>query len=205
MDVLEAIRNRRTIGLSHGEVSPEILRELVEAATWAPNHKLTEPWRFTILTGDARAQLGRVWAETAAQSVEPDARERFIAAEARKPLRAPTLVIVSTRTDANPVCAEEDLTATAAAVQNLLLAAHAKGLSAAWKTGKIIYDAGVKSFLGLAPDDRIVAIVYLGTTADDEAPVRRRDVDGVMHYIDGARFAATIPAAAVAESSAAWD
>jgi nitroreductase len=99
-------------------------------------------------------------------------------------LRAPTLIVVSTCTDTDPVRAQEDLTATAAAVQNMLLAAHAKGLSAAWKTGKIIYDPDVKAFLGLQIDDRIVAIVYLGAAARETATVRARDVDGCVHWLE---------------------
>jgi nitroreductase len=183
MDVLEAIRSRRSIGRSQGEVPTETIRELVEAATWAPNHKLTEPWRFTVLRGEARFELGKLWAERAAAEIASEQREKFIEGEARKPLRAPTLIVVSTRTDENPVRAEEDLTATAAAVQNLLLAAHAKGLGAAWKTGKMIYDPDVKRFLGLDPADRIVAVVYLGTEPREEAAPRPRDVDGVIRWV----------------------
>jgi nitroreductase len=93
------------------------------------------------------------------------------------------LIVVSVRTDENRVRAEEDLTATAAAVQNLLLAAHAKGFGAAWKTGKMIYDAEVKRFLGLDPNDRIVAVVYLGTEPGEEAAPRTREVDGVIRWL----------------------
>jgi nitroreductase len=84
------------------------------------------------------------------------------------------------------VTAEEDLTATAAAVQNLLLAAHAKGLSAAWKTGKIVYNPAVKRFLGLDPSDRIVAMVYLGAVAREEPAPRRRDVESTIAWLDEA-------------------
>ena len=92
--------------------------------------------------------------------------------------------MVSVRTDDNAVRAEEDLTATAAAVQNLLLAAHAKGLSAAWKTGKIVYNAAVKHFLGLEPSDRIVAVVYLGAVAREEPAPRPRDVESTIAWLD---------------------
>jgi nitroreductase len=183
MDIIDAIRARRTIGKSSGEVARDTVLELIEAATWAPNHKLTQPWRFTVVDGSAREELGRIWARRASAVVEASARAAFIAGESAKPLRAPTLVVVSVRTDANPVTAEEDFAATAAAVQNLLLAAHAKGLSAAWKTGKMIYDVVVKSFLSLDPPDRIVAIVYLGATALEEAAPRERDTHNCVHWI----------------------
>jgi len=165
MDTLEAIRTRRTVGKSTGDVPRETITELIEAAVWAPNHKLTQPWRFTVVTGAARERLGEVWAREAAANADPAARAAVLEGEAKKPLRAPALIVVSVRTDANPVMAEEDLAATAAAVQNLLLAAHAKGLSAAWKTGKIVHNAEVKRFLGVEPSDRVIAVVYLGAVS----------------------------------------
>jgi nitroreductase len=186
MELLEAIKTRRTIGKSEGDVPRETILELIEAATWAPNHKMTQPWRFTVLTGSARAELGRVWAESAGASVPADQRDAFIAGEAKKPLRSPVVVVVSLRTDPNPIMAEEDMTATAAAVQNLLLAAHAKGLAAGWKSGNICYSLEVKQFLGLDPTDRIIALVYLGATAAEEPKLKPRDVLSVIAWMGDA-------------------
>lgn len=184
MNVMEAIRNRRTIGKSAGDIPRETIRELIEAAVWAPNHKLTQPWKFNVLTGAARERLGAVWGAAAAAKADPAAAASVRDGEAKKPLRAPAIVVVSTRTDPNPMTAEEDLTATAAAVQNMLLAAHAKGLSAAWKTGKIVYSSEVKAFLGLDSSDRIVAFVYLGAEAREEPLPRDRDIDGTITWMD---------------------
>lgn len=184
MDILDIIRARRTIGKSTGDVPRETIYELIEAATWAPNHKLTQPWRFTVVDGPARERLGRIWALRAADSIEESARAAFIEGEAAKLLRAPTVIVVSTCTSSDPVRAEEDLTATAAAVQNMLLAAEAKGLSAAWKTGKIIYDPSVKAFLGLQSDDRIVAMVYIGAVALENVAPRDRNVAGCVHWLE---------------------
>jgi nitroreductase len=184
METFEAIRTRRTVGKSTGDVPRETIRELIEAATWAPNHKLTQPWRFSVLTGPARERLGEVWGREAAAAADPAARAAVYEGESKKPLRAPVVIVVSVRTDDNAVRAEEDLTATAAAVQNLLLAAHAKGLSAAWKTGKIVYNAAVKRFLGLDLSDRIVAVVYLGAVAREEPAPRPRDVESTIAWLD---------------------
>src|ERR1700729_1839051 len=157
MDTLEAIRTRRTVGKSTGDVPRETIAELIEAATWAPNHKLTEPWHFTVVAGAARERLGEVWGREASADAAPDKRDAIFAGEAKKPLRSPVLIVVSVRTDANQVTADEDLAAAAAAVQNLLLAAHAKGLSAAWKTGKMVSNPAVKQFLGIEPTERVIA------------------------------------------------
>jgi nitroreductase len=183
METLEAIRTRRTVGKSTGDVPRETITELIEAATWAPNHKLTQPWRFTVLTGSSREKLGEIWGREAAAKADADKRDAVMEGEAKKPLRAPCVIVVSVRTDANPVTAEEDLTATAAAVQNLLLAAHAKGLSAAWKTGKIVYNAAVKRFLGLDESDRVIAFVYLGAVAKEEALPRDRNVASTITWL----------------------
>jgi nitroreductase len=189
METLEAIRTRRTIGKSTGEVPRETITELIEAATWAPNHKLTQPWRFTVVAGAARQKLGEVWGREAAAKVEPGIRDAILEGEAKKLHRAPTLIVVSTRTDPNPVMAEEDLIATAAATQNLLLAAHAKGLSAAWKTGKMVHSAEAKRFLGLDESDRVIAIVYLGAVGTEEAAVRERGVASAITWVDDAAVA----------------
>jgi len=183
MELLEAIKTRRTIGKSTGELSREAIAELLEAAVWAPNHKMTQPWRFSVLSGDARAQLGQIWAKAAGSNVALEQRETYMAGEAKKLLRAPHVIVVSVRTDENPIMAEEDLTATAAAVQNLLLAAHAKGYAAAWKSGKICYSGEVKRFLGLDPADRIIALVYLGAVGTEEPQLKPRDITGAISWI----------------------
>lgn len=184
INVIDAIRTRRTFGKISGELSRETIRELVELAILAPNHRMTEPWRFTVVTGTARERLGRFWAERAAANIEPAARAAFIEGESKKPLRAPTLIIVSTRTDSNPEIAEEDFAATAAAIQNLLIAAQSKGIYTGWKTGKMVHDPEVKRFLGLDPADRIVGTIYMGTEPLDEPKQRPRKLDEVINWVD---------------------
>lgn len=188
MDVIETIRARRTVGKIDGEIPRETIQELIEVATWAPNHRMTEPWTFTVITGTARERLGQFWAERAGQKIDEKARAAFIAGEAKKPLRAPTLIIVSTRTDANPEIAEEDFAATAAALQNLLLAAQSKGIYTGWKTGKMVHDDEVKRYLGLDPSDRIVGTVYMGTQALEEPKERPRKTDGIINWMTDAEL-----------------
>jgi nitroreductase len=190
MDVFDAIRSRHTFGVIQGEIPKETIRELIELATLAPNHRMTEPWRFTVVTGTARERLGRFWAERAGASIDEKARAAFIEGEAKKPLRAPTLVIVSTRTDANPEIAEEDFAATCAAVQNLLLAAQSKGIYSGWKTGKMVHDPEVKRFLGLDPADRIVGTLYMGTQTEEAPKTRPRKLDDVITWMNDAELAA---------------
>ena len=185
MDVLEALRTRRSIGKLSGDVSPADVCTIVEAGLYAPNHKLTEPWRFTILRGDARLRLGQAWAAREAErtSLQGPEREAYLNREAQRPLRAPVLVVVSTRTSDDAEVALEDFAATAAAVQNMLLAAHGLGLGAIWRTGTMAYDTATIRFLELEPSDRIVAIVYVGQPAMEPPRTRPRELSSVVREL----------------------
>ena len=169
MDVLEAIRTRRMIGAFAPEPPPRAaIERLVQAAVWAPNHHLTEPWRFHVLVGPAREALaGAVaeWLRGPERPVEnPEGEARAMRA---KLLRSPAIVIVTQARDiqADDVRDLEDYAACACATHNLLLAAHAEGLAAKWSTGKLARFPAVKQFLGISPEDRVVGFVYLGYAA----------------------------------------
>jgi nitroreductase len=183
---MEAVRERRSIGKLGGEVKDEQIRQLVEAALWAPNHKLTNPWTFTVLRGAARARLGAFWAELLRDAPLPPGveREAFLSKEARKPERAPVVLVVSTRTDSDPVRALEDFAAASAAIQNLLLAAHAAGLGAIWRTGGMAYRSEINEHLGLSPSDRIVGFVYVGEPGMPAPSSRPREVEKYLRVVE---------------------
>ena len=144
MDVREAIRTRRSIGKVKSDPIPkETIEMILEAAIWAPNHKLTEPWQFFVMSGEGRERLGDAFARiTLADLVHPDSPENMVKAEdARKrALRAPVIigaaVIPSDRKDVLEI---EEYAAVNAAVQNMLLTIHALGLGAVWRTGAPCY------------------------------------------------------------------
>jgi nitroreductase len=118
MEVEQAIRTRRTHKVFAAEPVPrELLDELFELARWAPNHHLTNPWRFRVLGPEALERLK--------QAAGPEA--------AGKLDRAPTLVAVTAVRSDDPLGDEEDLLATASATYALLLAAHARGLAGYWR------------------------------------------------------------------------
>src|SRR4051812_12135240 len=99
MDVLEAIRTRRTAGKIRPEVPPrEAIEELLEAATWAPNHRLNEPWRFFVLAGDERRQFGELMAADACQNLDdpsgPKARD-IVESQMKKATRSPVIIAVA--------------------------------------------------------------------------------------------------------------
>lgn len=169
MDVLTAIRTRRSVSKVTGVCPPrEVVEEILDAATWAPNHRVTEPWRFFVLAGEERARLGEVIAHSRTVNIAPDDpvyKTEFDRAR-QKALRSPVIITVAVvPSDAPKVVEIEEIEAGAAAVQNLLLAAHARGLGAIWRTGDPAYDPAVKAFFGLPESAHILGFVYLGYAA----------------------------------------
>jgi nitroreductase len=156
-----------------------LIREIIEAGTWAPNHKQTEPWRFVVLSGDARSQLGDAMGRAAARGIEDsEAAVSAYAKAASKPLRAPYVIAVYAVP--NPVVPEvEEIAATAAAAQNMLLAAHALGLAAMWRTGDLVFSPEVREFLQMPEEAHILGTIYVGYP-NMAPPVRqRRSIDEV--------------------------
>ncbi len=183
--VFAALRARR----SNGRVKPDpvpraLVERVIEAATWAPNHHRTEPWRFVVLTGAARNRLGEVMAASLVARLDDPTDERAatrLEKERNKPLRAPVLIAVAALPAPAPRAVEvEEVAAVAAAVQNMLLAAEALGLAAIWRTGDAAYDPAVKAFLGLPDDAHLLAIVYLGYPEYRPSDEQERPGDATM-------------------------
>jgi len=163
MDVFEAIHNRH----SQGKVKPdplprELIEKLLDAAVQAPNHYKVRPWRFVVLTGDGLKKLGDVMAASQLKRHPDFPSEAFDSCRAL-PLRAPVVIAVGVEKPSEPKVLEiENICAAAAACENLLLAAHAIGLGAKWRTSEWARDPLVKEFLGFSADQHIVAFLYIG-------------------------------------------
>jgi nitroreductase len=174
--VLAAIQSRRSIGRVTDEVPPrELIERVLEAGRWAPSHHLTEPWRFFVLEGAAREAFGAVMGQVAAAGIA-DAEEARLAFEraAAKPLRAPYVIAVAVEpAEAPNVFEVEEIAAVAAAAQNMLLATHALGLAAMWRTGAVAYEPAIREFFGLSPRATVLGFLYVGFAAMP-APARER-------------------------------
>ena len=163
MDTLEAIQTRHSIAKVKPEAVPRAtIEKLLHAAVQAPNHYRVRPWRFVVLTGKSRQALGEVLAQ-AQKKQNPELPEAGMEIERTKPLRAPVLIAVGVDKPADPRVLEiENICAVAAAVENLLVAAHAEGLGAMWRTGSAARDPEVKRFLGFTADQELISFVYIG-------------------------------------------
>lgn len=142
---------------------------MLEAATHAPNHHKVEPWKFVVLAGKAREELGAIMSESLAARLEEttsDKAQALLNKERNKLLQSPVVIAVAAEYPQQPKVLEiENIEAVATAVQNMLLVAEEMGLACKWRTGDAAYDPRVKQWLGLAPDDHIVAFVYVGFPA----------------------------------------
>lgn len=185
MDVFEAIFQRQSIGKVRPDPVPrELIERLLSSAVQAPNHYKVRPWRFIVLTGDARKRLGEVMARSLEQRL-PGVIEEALAVERAKPLRAPVIIAVGVEKPDDPRVLEiENVCAAAAAVENLLLAATALGLGAKWRTGKPAEDPAVKAFLGLEPDQHLIGLIYLGYPEGEHISLSRPSYEDRVTWME---------------------
>jgi nitroreductase len=163
MDAYETIA-KRVSPVEIGEPAPdeETERKIVAAALRAPDHGRLRPWRFLSIRGEGRRALGDAFA-AALKGRDPNATPDAVELERQKPLRGPLLIVAVARIDeTSRIPAVEQLLSAGAAAQNIVLASHALGFGAMWKTGPAAYDAGVKAALGLEPSEAIVGLIYIG-------------------------------------------
>ena len=183
MDVIRAIETRQSIGrVKQDPVPRELIERILESAVHAPNHRLTEPWRFHVFTGRGRGELARVRAEIARLQAEAEGEDEEMAAgritrERKKAFRAPVVIAVICEAGRDDVETLENYAACAAAVQNMQLTAHALGLATMWRTGAVTYHDHMREFFGLKGDDRVVAHLYVGYPDMGERPRKRVPVD----------------------------
>lgn len=158
MELDDAIRTRRTHKVYGAEAVPrETLEELLELARWAPNHNLTNPWRFRVLGPDSLTELKRAAGPEAAPKLD----------------RAPTLVVASQVRSDDAQQDEEDLCAVSAAIAYVLLGAHARGLAGYWRTPEVLRSAEGRAAVGIPDDERVLGLIHLGPPRQDKEPPER--------------------------------
>lgn len=163
MDAIEALQKRVSVPRLGGDAPNAVTREQIfKAALRAPDHAQLKPWRFLQIEDDGRDHLGDLFAR-ARKANEPDISAGDLVKTRAKPLRAPLLVVVIASPKEHAKVPEiEQILSAGAAAQNLLVASHALGVGAMWRTGSMAYDPIVHQGLGLASHEHIVGYLYLG-------------------------------------------
>lgn len=189
-EIKALIEDRRTIApelFSKRKVSPEIVRELLDHAKWAPTHRFTQPWLFTVFIGEGVKRLAdwqsSTYSETAGESFSQEKFEKL----RDRPLLASAIIAVSMRRDEQERDPEqEEIASVAMAVQNMMLVAAAHGIGIYWGTGGLTYSEEVRRFIGLGEKDRFMGFLYLGYP-EGEWPkkTRRRPQEYYTTWVDG--------------------
>ena len=161
--------------------------DLIRAATTAPNHHLTQPWRFVVLTGKSLDDLGEKMAQRIYENYKDDpGLEQKVEVERARPHRAPVIIAVIFSPPGHPKAIDtEERYAVGAAIQNMLLWAHAEGLGAYWRTGPAAEYGPVKEWLGLKDTEEIAGFIYVGYPDPEQkvTPTARRPIEEVTSWI----------------------
>lgn len=186
MNVMDAIERRRSVKkFSDRPVTRAEIERLLAAAVLAPNHRLTQPWRFYVLGPKARRAYGEALGVRKAKKVaDPGAAAQVREKVASEHASLPALIAVAMREDANPEIREEDFAACMMAVDNLMLAALEAGLGTHIKTGGVMQDPAARAAVGVADDERIVAVVNVGVPAEVPVPKPRLPAAGLTRWMD---------------------
>ncbi|WP_299199397.1 nitroreductase family protein [uncultured Amphritea sp.] len=170
MNALDNLHQRVSIPALEGPgPTPEQLENMYRAALRAPDHGAIQPWRFLNVQDDGRNRLGELFLQAAAegQSLSAEQQAKYL----NMPLRAPLIIVAIAATKEHPkVPRSEQVIAAGCAVQNMLLAAHAQGLGAIWRTGEFAYNTTVMAGLGLQQGEEIVGFLYVGTPMRERTP-----------------------------------
>jgi nitroreductase len=159
---------RRTHKAFGPEAVPrETLLELLAVARFAPTHHLTQPWRFRVLGPQSLVALKRVAGEKEAQKLD----------------RAPTLVLATAGLTGDLVMDEEDVCATAAAIQLVLLAATERGIATYWRTPQVLRTKAGRESVGMPRSERFLGLLHFGTAEREPAPREREPVESYVEFL----------------------
>lgn len=185
------VKNRRSVfpdQFATGKVIPtEIVWQILENATWAPNHGQTEPWHFTVFSGGGLGKLALFQSELYKREAGLAYKEAKYLKLQTQPLRASHIIALGMKRSKERKIPEiEEIEAVACAVQNIYLTTAAYGLGGYWTTGGVTYIEKAKSFFDLQEEDKLLGFFYLGYVAIPSVVAKRQPVDEKVLWIDRA-------------------
>lgn len=168
--IADLIRNRRTIHNFRPDLPPEeLILQAIELACWAPNHKLTEPWRFHILGPATVAEVVEINAQITLAKSGPEAADK----KRQQWSSVPCWLLVTCPLQSDEILQQEDYAACCCAIQNFSLALWSAGLGVKWTTGKVTRDPRFLNVVGVDSNERsIVGMLWIGYPS--EIPKQQR-------------------------------
>ncbi len=179
------VRNRRAVfpaSYNDRPVSQEIIEAVLENAQWAPNHKLTEPWRFQVFRGPALERLGQYIGDfhKAKDPAMPDIKYQKML---KNPTRAACVIAICMKRHAEAQLPEwEEIAAVACAVQNMWLTCTAYGIGSYWSSPSAMLNGA--AFLGLEEDERCLGLFYMGYYDDPIPAGKRSGLEGKVKWVE---------------------
>ena len=188
MDAITAIMKRTSVRrFRSNPVSRELIERVLECAVRAPNHKLTEPWRFVVLTGRARDRFAEIRARHRLKRfTDPESVEARAAADKvkRDAAETPAYIVILVAVSDDEITREEDYAAAMMATANIVTAAQSLGLGTYLRTGGVMRDPTLLELAEVPQSFRVVGILSLGYPADEESPRRRKPATEVTRWLD---------------------
>lgn len=187
VELSELIRRRRSVypeAYNDRPIKREVIEQVLENARWAPTHKLTQPWRFRVLTGPALERLSEYLGDYYRRHTpESSFSEKKLERTMQRPLKARCVIAICMQRDPQQRVAEwEELAAVACAVQNMWLTCSAMGIGCYWSTPAAALHGN--DFFGLQPGERCLGLFYMGYTSAMPPPPPREPLDLLTHWIN---------------------
>lgn len=186
LEVLTSIIKRRRsifpVSYTDQPIADELIAEILESANYAPTHKLTEPWRFVVIRGEAKHRLG---AELGRIYQEKTPKEKFLQKKydsfGEKTAQAACIIAINIQLHPDQLPAWEEIAATACAVQNMALMAEAMKIGAYWSSPPLIDDLG--PFLSLKENEKCYGLFYLGYHNNEPRPAKRTPIEDKVKWL----------------------
>jgi nitroreductase len=184
------IKNRRSIfpqDYTGEKVDDVIVKKILEAALWAPSHKLTQPWRFVVFTDAGLKSMAEAQAAIYKKVTEADGtyREERFQNLLTKPLQSSHIIAVLMKRDEKKSIREvEEIGAVFCAVQNLYLATTAYDVGGYLSTGGITYFDEAREMFGLTPDDKLIGFFHIGKPSRQPSAPKRKSLDEVVQWVN---------------------
>jgi nitroreductase len=174
MDTFKALTSRTTIHrFSEEPVDDAIVERALEAAVAAPNHKLTNPWRFTRIGDETQASITELYLDLKRES-KGELSDHQVREYRQKIGGPPVVIAVSQVLDDDPFRRKEDYAAVACAIQNLMLSMFNDGIHTKWSTGSVTRHDETYRMLGIDPDrQEIVGFVFAGRPREDHRDTQK--------------------------------
>jgi nitroreductase len=167
------------------KVDDAIIREILMNATWAPNHGKTEPWHFTVFSGEGLKKLADFQSNLYKELSGDGFKEMTFAKMQQNPLKASHIIAIGMkRSSLKSIPEIEDIEAVACAVQNIYLSVTAYGLGGYWTTGGITYKEEAKAFFGLGEADKLLGFFYIGQVAIPSTGGSRQPIEQKINWIN---------------------